>query len=147
MFGKKKINKEKEKDISQMRPESEYELAVNKFNLIENYRGLRSAQQIKDANWLDDYFLQRRKDEEFKKWFHANKPYIDELGEIMYKHFRAGAKMFEMLYVGDNETHVAYGEREFHRDFLVRLLKNYGYTVMDDLWNGRRVKLCIKYKD
>ena len=60
MFGKKKINKEKEKDISQMRPESEYELAVNKFNLIENYRGLRSAQQIKDANWLDDYFLQRK---------------------------------------------------------------------------------------
>ena len=147
MFGKKKINKEKEKDISQMRPESEYELAVNKFNLIENYRGLRSAQQIKDANWLDDYFLQRRKDEEFKKWFHANKPYIDELGEIMYKHFRAGAKMFEMLYVGDDETHVAYGKREFHRDFLVRLLKNYGYTVMDDLWNGKRVKLCIKYKD
>ena len=65
----------------------------------------------------------------------------------MYKHFRAGAKMFEMLYVGDDETHVAYGEREFHRDFLVRLLKNYGYIVMDDLWNGKRVKLCIKYKD
>ena len=84
LFGKKKINKEKEKDISQMRPESEYDLAVNKFHLIENYRGLRSAQQIKDANWLDDYFLQRRKDEEFEKWLrrenevNGNTYFIDE---------------------------------------------------------------------
>ena len=84
-------------------------------------------------------------EEDYSKWFKNNKQIIEDLFQSMKVHFLTVGEIYELAY--DDESHLNFKKHILHRDFLIKLLKRYGYVVEDKLWNGKKTKMAIRYKE
>ena len=133
---------EEEKDICIK--ESEDVSLKHRLNCLMNMPmpGATSIMEIKAIqNRLDEL----NEEEDYSKWFKNNKPIIEDLFQSMKVHFLTIGEIYELTY--DDENHLNFKKHILHRDFLIKLLKRYGYVVEDKLWNGKKTKMVIRYKE
>lgn len=137
-----KINLEEEKDVCIK--ESEDVGLKHRLNCLMNMPMLGAASIIEIKaiqNRLDE--LSEEKD--YSKWFRNNEPIIEDLFQSMKIHYLTIGEIYELAY--DDENHLKFKNYNLHRDFLLKLLKRYGYIVEDKLWNGKKIKMVIRYKE
>ena len=142
-FNKKKDNiKDNEKDVCIK--ESEDVSLKHRLNCLMNMSML-GASSIMEIKAIQDRLDELDTEKDFSKWFKNNRPIIEELFQDMKVHFLAIGEVYELAY--DDENHLNFKKHILHRDFLIKLLKRYGYVVEDKLWNGKRTKMVIRYKE
>ena len=144
MFFNKNKNslKNEEKDICVK--ESEDVGLKHRLSCLMNMSMIEAA-SIMEIKAIQNRLDELNEEEDYSKWFKNNRPIIEELFQDMKVHFLAIGEVYELAY--DDENHLNFKKHILHRDFLIKLLKRYGYIVEDKLWNGKKVKMVIRYKE
>ena len=105
--------------------------------------GADGISEIKNIQTRID-ILEEEKD--YLKWFHNNEPIIEKLFQSMKFFFIEVGEFYELSY--DDENHIKFKNYSLHRNFLLKLLREYNYIVEDERSNdGKRIKMIIRYKE
>ena len=139
---KRKMNLEEEKDVCVKEPEDVS--LKHRLNCLMNMSMLGAA-SIMEIKAIQNRLDELNEEEDYSKWFKNNKPIIEDLFQSMKVHFLTVGEIYELAY--DDESHLNFKKHILHRDFLITLLKRYGYVVEDKLWNGKKTKMAIRYKE
>lgn len=139
MFFKNKKLKKMEETTNQ----SKEEILKNRLKLLMSST-LASAETIRKIKLIQNQLEALKVEEEYRKWFNNNKPIIEDLFQTMKKHFLEVGEIYELVYEDDN--HLKFKNHTLHRDYLIMLLKRYGYKIEDNVTiRGTKIKIEISY--
>lgn len=103
------------------------------------------AESIREIKAIQARLVDLEEEKDYSKWFNNNEPIIEDFFQCMKLHFLEVGEVYELKY--DGEKHVKFKTHSLHRDFLLKLLRRYGYDVKDESWNGQKNKMIIRYKE
>ena len=140
MFFKNK----KLKKMEEVTNQSEEEILKNRLKLLMSPTFLASAETIKKIKKIQNQLKALKIEEEYHKWFNNNKPIIEDLFQVMKMHFLEIGEIYELAYEDNN--HLKFKNYTLYRDYLIMLLKRYGYKVQENrTCDGTKIKIEISY--
>ena len=127
---------------------SQIELKIQKkeerLNSLKGQHFL-GADSIKEYRNLEKEIEGLKKQNSYEKWFAENKTTLEVLFDDMFKKFTIEHwEQYELRYSTD--AYVAFWGQVFQEDWLIKLLKRYGYTIDKTIDETGQQKLVITIK-
>lgn len=123
---------------------SKMEILLERKEALENL-SMWGANTVIEYKTILEQLNMIEKEGNYTEWFYRNRKQIEELFTHMKEHFVENGEVFEIPY--STEDRLVYAGNVFIRNYLIELLRRYEYKCNDRVWNGKRWKLEIRYKD
>lgn len=129
----------KQKGLSQV--ELKIQKREERLNALKG-RSFLGADSVKEYRNLKKEIEGLKKQDNYEKWFKENQATLEVLFDDMFKKFTLeNWEQYELRYSAD--TYIAFWGQVFNEDWLIKLLKQYGYTINKTIDETGQQKLII----